>query len=249
MAGLLAAAALHGASPARAQASDAAAGTTPRLQVADPYLEMHTGPGRGYPVFHVAARGEWVELVLRHTDWVQVRTGKGITGWVPRRQLAGTLSQAGVERTWRDAVLDDVLAGRVEAGGAVGRLEGEPMLRAFVSARLGDAIRAEATLGQAQGAYSGTDFWHLNLHVDPWSGQRLSPSFGIGFGRFRNLPNASLVGIAATDVNLANVTLGLRWRLAERVALRADVALLTAYLDDRRSAEYRAVSAGLSFAF
>ena len=23
------------------------------VQVADPYIEMHTGPGRGFPIFHV----------------------------------------------------------------------------------------------------------------------------------------------------------------------------------------------------
>jgi uncharacterized protein YgiM (DUF1202 family) len=57
-----------------------------RVQVADAFLELHTGPGRGYPVFHVAARGEWVAITLRHTDWFQVRTDKGVEGWVLRRQ-------------------------------------------------------------------------------------------------------------------------------------------------------------------
>ena len=28
------------------------------VTVADPYLEMRTGPGRGYPIFHVIERGE-----------------------------------------------------------------------------------------------------------------------------------------------------------------------------------------------
>ena len=36
-----------------------------RLRIADPYLEIRTGPGRGYPIFHVAARDEWVEVLLR----------------------------------------------------------------------------------------------------------------------------------------------------------------------------------------
>jgi len=29
-----------------------------RVQVTDPYIELHTFAGRGYPVFYVAARGE-----------------------------------------------------------------------------------------------------------------------------------------------------------------------------------------------
>ena len=31
--------------------------------VADPYLEMHTGPGRGYPIDHVVDRGETVKII------------------------------------------------------------------------------------------------------------------------------------------------------------------------------------------
>ncbi|HZV92245.1 MAG TPA: hypothetical protein VFF72_03455, partial [Caldimonas sp.] len=42
------------------------------LQVADPYLEMRTGPGRGYPVFFVVQRNDWIEIELRHTDWFRV---------------------------------------------------------------------------------------------------------------------------------------------------------------------------------
>ena len=28
------------------------------LEVIDPYVEMHSGPGRGYPVFYVIEQGE-----------------------------------------------------------------------------------------------------------------------------------------------------------------------------------------------
>ena len=51
-----------------------------RLQVTDPYLELRTGPGRGYPIFFVAERNEWVEIELRYTDWYRVRTAGGKVG-------------------------------------------------------------------------------------------------------------------------------------------------------------------------
>src|SRR5262249_60332169 len=53
-----------------------------RVQVADPYLELHTGPGRGYPIFDIAERGERVEILMRHTDWFMVRHERGQEGWV-----------------------------------------------------------------------------------------------------------------------------------------------------------------------
>ena len=58
-----------------------------RLQVADPFLEVHTGPGRGYPVFYVVEKGQWVVVEFRRTDWYRVRAEGGQTGWVPRKQL------------------------------------------------------------------------------------------------------------------------------------------------------------------
>ena len=67
--------------------------------VTDPYLEMRTGPGRGYPVFFVAARDEWIEIELRHTDWYKVRTEGGKVGWVHRAQLETTLTEAGGTKT------------------------------------------------------------------------------------------------------------------------------------------------------
>jgi len=45
-----------------------------RAQVVEPYLELHTGPGRGYPVTQVIERGEQVDILLRKTDWFKVRT-------------------------------------------------------------------------------------------------------------------------------------------------------------------------------
>jgi hypothetical protein len=232
--------------PARAQ-------VTERVRVADPYLEMRTGPGRGFPVHHVAARHEWVTIELRSTDWYKVRTasdtGNDKVGWVHRRQLETTLTEAGVQKTFRDIALDDYLTRRVQLGAAVGRFKSEPMLKLWGSYRLSDTLSLEATVGQVQGTFSGTDFWHANLLAEPWSDQRLSPFLGIGVGRFNNFPNQTLVGATDTNANLANATFGVRYYLTERFVLRADYSLYTAFVSDQRSQEFRAVTAGISFFF
>lgn len=233
------------AAPARAQDAP----TSERLRIAEPYLEMRTGPGRGYPIHHVAARGEAVEVLLRHTDWFKVRTDNGREGWVRRSQLETTLTEAGAQKTFRDVLVDDYLARRVELGAAWGRFRGEPMLKMWGGYKLGEPIALEATLGQVQGLYSGTDFWHVALHAEPWANQRLSPHLGVGFGRFRNLPNLSLVDARPTDAKLALATAGVRWYLSERFVVRADYAIYTAFVADQRSTEYRAVTAGLGFFF
>ena len=65
------------------------------VAVADPYLEMRTGPGRGYPIFHVVDRGESVDIIMQRTDWYLVRADNGKEGWVDRSQMEQTLQPDG----------------------------------------------------------------------------------------------------------------------------------------------------------
>jgi hypothetical protein len=220
-----------------------------RLQVADPYIELRTGPGRGFPVFFVAPREQWIGIELRRTDWYRVRTEDGKIGWVHRQQLESTLTEAGSTKTFRDIVVDDYLKRRVQFGAAWGQFNSEPMLKIYGSAKLSDTLTFEATTGQVQGTFSGTDFWHLNLMAEPWSDQRASTFFALGMGRFRNIPNASLVSALTTDAKLSNASFGLRYYLTDRFILRADYSIYTAFVSDARSIEYRAATFGISFFF
>ncbi|MDH4051183.1 MAG: hypothetical protein OEU93_06350 [Rubrivivax sp.] len=247
----LALAALAALASAPARADDAP--STQRLQVADAYVELHTGPGRGYPVFFVAERSAWIVVDQRRTDWYRVQaqgaSGQTVTGWVNRAQLERTLTEAGVQRTFRDMAVDDYLQRRLEMGASWGRFESDPMLKLWGAWRLSETLAIEGTIGQVQGLYSGTDLWHLNLSTEPWSDQRWSPAFTVGVGRFANLPNDSLVDAVPTDANLANASLGLRVYFSRRFVARVDYTLYTAFLSDQRNGEYRALTAGLSFFF
>ena len=260
VAALAAALALAAASEARAQTdaattADAARPGAERLQVADPYIELRTGPGRGFPVTYVAEKGAWITVDLRRTDWYRVRapgpagSGGEREGWVHRSQLERTLTEAGTTRTFRDTLVDDFLARRVEMGVAWGQFEGEPMLKLWGEWRLAETFGLEASYGQVQGAYSGSDFWHLALVSEPWADHRWSPFLTLGLGRFGNTPNASLVGGTPVDANLGHVGVGLRWYVAERFVARADWSHYAAFVSDTRTIEYRAFTIGFSFFF
>ena len=220
-----------------------------KLTVADPYLELRTGPGRGYPIFFVVARDESIEVELRHTDWFKVRTAGGKEGWVQRDQLERTLTAAGGSKTFRDVMLDDYLRRRVELGMAWGTFKNEPVLKLWTSYKLSRSLNLEGTIGQVQGVFSGTNFWHINVQTEPWSDQRFSPFFGVGVGRFRNIPNTSLVSAEPSNSNLANATIGVKVHLTDRFVARLDYTIYTAYLSDSRTGQYRALTAGLSFFF
>ncbi len=219
------------------------------MQISDPYIELRAGPGRGYPIFFVSPRNDWIEIELRHTDWFRIRTEDNKVGWVSRQQLESTLTAAGSTKTFRDVLLDDYLTRKVQLGAAWGHFKSEPMLKLWTSYRLSDTLSLEGTIGQVQGVFSGTDLWHIDVLIEPWSDQRISPFFGVGFGKFKNFPNLSLIGAADTSAKLAVARVGVRYYLTERFVMSADYSLYTAFISDQRSTEYRAWTAGFSFFF
>jgi uncharacterized protein YraI len=220
-----------------------------RVLIADAYIELRTGPGRGYPIYYVAPRNEWIEIELRHTDWFRVRTDDDKVGWVSRAQLETTLTALGSKKTFRDVLLDDYLSRRVQLGAAWGHFQSEPMLKVWTSYRFSDTLSLEATYGQVQGVFSGTDLWHVNVMIEPWSDYRLSPFFSVGLGKFKNFPNQSLIGAQVTDAKLGNASVGVRYHLSERFVLSADYSLYTAFLSDQKSTEYKAWTLGIAFFF
>jgi hypothetical protein len=219
------------------------------VQITDPYIELRSGPGRGYPIFFVAPRNDWIEIELRHTDWFRIRTEDDKVGWVSRQQLETTLTAAGGTKSFRDVLLDDYLSRKVQLGAAWGQFKSEPMLKLWTSYRFSDTLSLEATIGQVQGVFSGTDLWHVDVLIEPWSDHRISPFFGVGVGKFKNFPNLSLIGATDTNAKMGVARMGLRYYLTERFVMSADYSLYTAFLNDQRSTQYNAWTLGLSFFF
>lgn len=81
-------AALLMALPALAvSADDSDEAPSTRISISAPFVDMHAGPGRGFPVDHSVLRGEVLDVFERHTDWYRVRTSRGAEGWVHRLAL------------------------------------------------------------------------------------------------------------------------------------------------------------------
>jgi len=66
------------------------------VEVREPFIELHTSPGRSYPVFDIAERGERVQILKRRTGWFKIRTARNREGWVQAGQLASSLAAAGL---------------------------------------------------------------------------------------------------------------------------------------------------------
>jgi hypothetical protein len=72
---------------------------------------------------------------------------------------------------------------------------------------------------------------------------------GIGVGRFHYKPNESLVNAEKIDGNLGVFTLGARYHLASRVALRVEYIRYAVFVSELESRNYQAGTIGLSIHF
>jgi hypothetical protein len=221
---VLATAALFAAGAAVAASAD-------RVVVQDPYLEFHSGPGRGYPVFHVVDRGESVDLLRRRTDWIKVRSAGGAEGWVNRAQLERTLTTEGEPVTLPGPSPESRTGHRWETSLATGDFGGANVVSAQAAWAMTPTLLARADVSQLLGGYS--DGWLVtagiaHVFVPQW---RASPFVGIGGGVLRVDPKATLVKAEDRTDETAYVGIGVRGFLTNRFMLQAEYRSYVVFTD------------------
>ena len=101
------------------------------VSVAEPYLELRTGAGAGYPIFYVVDRGDPVDIIMRRTDWFLVRAPDGSEGWANRSQMELTLQSSGSEIEFAQANQQDFTDARWEMGLMTGDFGGANVISAY----------------------------------------------------------------------------------------------------------------------
>lgn len=221
----------------------------PVVEVNGPYIELHSGPGRGFPVFHTVERGGSVALLKRRTDWYRVRTSGDVEGWVNRNDLDRVSGDTDSMRSPRDVALDDYLQSNFELGFATGDFDGDQAFTARAGYRLSDHFLAEIAYSEVSGTFSSTKLYHGNLLVMPTPTWRISPFFTLGVGRFKNDPKDVLVDDQEIDEWAANAGIGVRGYLTRRFLLRADYRRYTVMIDDNDNEDFDEWGFGFSVFF
>ena len=160
------------------KAAKAAAAQEKLLQVfvTEPYLELSTGPGRGYPVFHVVEREASVDVLYRRTDWFKVRDENGVEGWARANDLRRTRLADGSPFIFN---LGD-RAGFTSHDWELG---------------LGGGDYGGANLISVYGAYSLTDNMKVELTGCAVPGQRLEGLQGRARSHPRDFPRMAAVAV------------------------------------------------------
>jgi hypothetical protein len=218
-------------------------------QVIEPYIELHTGPGRGYPVFHVVDRGERVEVISRKTDWFKVRTQKGKEGWVSRAQMETTRTAAGDKARFAEPGMGDFSNRRWEAGLLGGYFEGADMITVYGAYAMTPNLFAELSASQVFSNNSSAYLGSASLVAQPFPEWRASPFFLVGTGIIHTDQNVTVVnGNDGTD-QIGSVGAGIRCYLTRRFILRAEYRNSVIFQDRDDNQEINEWQAGFAFFF
>jgi hypothetical protein len=206
-------------------ASPAAHAATQYLQVfvRAPYLELHTGPGRGYPVFNVVDRDASVDVLKRYTDWFKVRTAAGVEGWVSAHDMEQTDLPDGSHFHYDVGDLNAFTSHRFEAGAFVyGDYGGASAVSLYGAVFANPNLAAEVSIGEFLGTSSNGYTADLGLVHIFYPEARLAPFVMLGTGIVRIEPKATLVQPDDRTEQSAYVGGGLRYYLTRRFFLRGE---------------------------
>ncbi len=220
-----------------------------KLKVADPYLDMHTGPGEGYPIFHVVERGEQVEILKRKTEWFKIRMDNGKQGWVPRAQLERTLTPDGQAVAIASIERGDFAQRRWSAGLMGGDYSGAAVMTAHVNYTFTPNLSAELLYSDVSGDFSSSQLLGVNLLHEPFPSWWFSPFFSLGAGGVHTKPRATLVITNDRTNALANAALGVRAYVTRRFVLRAEYRSYVIFSSDEDNEEIEEWKAGFEVFF
>ncbi len=241
----------------------------PQIKVAEPYLELHSGPGWGYPVFHVARQNEHIEIIKRRTDWFKVRTHKGKSGWVSQQQMEKQVTfYYRLQNRWVPQIktIDnatakehkkipkwlarrDFLARRLEIGLLSGNFDGASVINIYGNYSFTPNISSEIALSQILGTYSSSVMVNLNLLNQPFPTWRLSPFFTLGTGGVQVNPRTTLIQSKRRNNMTAHFGVGIRSYITRRFIFRMEYKNYIIFSSDADNEDIDEWKAGFAFFF
>lgn len=197
------------------------------LEVIDSYVEVRTGPGRGYPIFYVIEQGETVEVLKQRVGWYEVRAQNGKVGWATSKQLSRTLQDTGEPANLPSVSFGDYQKNKLRVGFTAGQffdgeLDGVDIFSATLSYRFYGWLSLEGELGKLFDSDIEGDFYDLSLLIEPFSHWRFSPELILGRGNISIDTQPQQVSLEIDDSNFTNYGLGLNYYLGRNFVIRSE---------------------------
>ena len=194
-----------------------------QVTVNDAFINVHNGPGSGYPIFHVVERGEVITLLKMHTDWIKIKTARDLTGWINRGDISLTLSPDGAVPEFKNDNQSDYVVDRFELGAGFGDFDGAKAFDLNLGYRFTKNLSAEMRLAQNTGEFSDNQIIALAILHQPFPDGTVSPFIGIGAGTIKTTPSSTLVKTEDRKDHLLQASIGAYAHITSRFFLRVEL--------------------------
>jgi len=194
-----------------------------RVTIADPFVEMHTGPSAGYPIFHIVDRGVEISILLRKTNWFKIETSDGKTGWVSRDQMRQTLQPSGEQFEVVELDETDFAKRKWVVGVTGGEFDSAPVFTLFGGYSFTENLIAEMHFGQSVGSVSSSTLLKGNLVMQPLPDLKYSPYMTLGFGKIDISPSSTLLASNSETSSFAQFGLGIQRFVSRSFLFRFEV--------------------------
>lgn len=191
------------------------------LEVVEPYIDMHTGPGRGYPVFNVVEQGDSIEILMHRASWYQVRSADGKTGWASAASLAHTLEPTGEPVDLPEISRADYLKSRWRVGFTTGAIENASSFSLTAGYRPLNWAEVEIEGGKIFDQSVTSDYAGINFLMEPRLDWIISPYVSLGGGVFSfNSRHKVLVSDTGSQ-NFGSIGAGAGYYIGRNIVIRA----------------------------
>ena len=222
------------------------------LTILEPYLNIHTGPGKNYPVFYIAQQGEIIEVKKRRNEWfkvqLKVNNNNSKSGWVHRKTIGLTSLNirpniaTKTSNNKKDIVLakDEPLLSTLfnpnyYFGFNYGQMTAADLVGIYIGKHITDSFRLEIQAGEFLGATAQGNTWAGVISFSPFPAWRLSPFTEIGAGGIQSTARGTNSQQNAGSDKFLQSGFGLQLRLRDRYHLRLEYRhhnVLTSYNDN-----------------
>ena len=192
------------------------------------YLELRSGPARGYPIIYTLKYRQQLNILSRKTQWIKIKTEEGDSGWIRQKDLSKLVlieSQSPVKYTGidRQAYENKTIEFGLYTGGVNGGSnDNTPLIAASLAWQFTQQYALDFTAMHMLGNNEESFLMHLDLQhtmVPQWI---ISPTFNVGLGKIETSPKSTLGNAATINSSTANFGIGFKYLIKHRFILRGD---------------------------
>jgi hypothetical protein len=192
-----------------------------QLLIEVPFVELHSGPGNGYPIINIIEKNDLVTVLIKRTSWIKVEDKRGNQGWFHQNALF-QVSHLGDKVNLSEIEYNDYQQRTWEGSVMYGDLNGANFYNIGLGYVFSPVISAELSLAKSQGEVSDSNIYELLVLSQPFPDFTISPYFSVGVGRIHTEPHSVLADSQTRENTLMSSAIGVKYYLARNFVLRAE---------------------------